>query len=94
MGLFLHSFVMVPYHSWRISHSKHHAATGHATRDEVFVPRTASFRKVTEKGTGKKRVVEKGLELDELLEDAPIYRLGWLFIQQVRLLRSLFLKLR
>ncbi|GAA6003561.1 hypothetical protein JCM10207_000390 [Rhodosporidiobolus poonsookiae] len=83
MGLFLHSFVLVPYHSWRISHGKHHAATGHISRDEVFVPRTASFRKVNEKGTGKKKEVEKGLVLDELLEDAPLYRLGWLLVQQL-----------
>ncbi|GAA5843661.1 hypothetical protein JCM11251_006399 [Rhodosporidiobolus azoricus] len=81
MGLFLHSFVLVPYHSWRISHAKHHAATGHMTRDEVFVPRTASFRNA--KPTGKKREVEPGLVLDELLEDAPIYRLGWLLVQQL-----------
>lgn len=39
-GWVLHSALLVPYHSWRISHSRHHAATGHLTRDEVFVPRT------------------------------------------------------
>ncbi|GJN88152.1 hypothetical protein Rhopal_001109-T1 [Rhodotorula paludigena] len=81
MGLFLHSFVLVPYHSWRISHAKHHAATGHMTRDEVFVPRTASFRKVAP--TGKKLKVSKGVELDELLEDAPLYRLTWVLVQQL-----------
>ncbi|GAA5854751.1 hypothetical protein JCM8547_004057 [Rhodosporidiobolus lusitaniae] len=81
MGLFLHSFVLVPYHSWRISHAKHHAATGHATRDEVFVPRTKSFRDA--KPTGKKIKVAGDMELDELLEDAPLYRLGWLLIQQL-----------
>lgn len=85
MGLFLHSFVLVPYHSWRISHAKHHAATGHLTRDEVFVPRTASTRGLKEgtKGTGKKREVEKGVVLDELLEDAPLYRLAWIIVQQL-----------
>lgn len=40
VGWFLHSALLVPYHSWRISHARHHAATGHLTRDEVFVPRT------------------------------------------------------
>ncbi|MCO5596201.1 hypothetical protein L7F22_050261 [Adiantum nelumboides] len=40
VGWFLHSALLVPYHSWRISHARHHAATGHMTRDEVFVPRT------------------------------------------------------
>ncbi|GAA5967944.1 hypothetical protein JCM8115_006576 [Rhodotorula mucilaginosa] len=81
MGLFLHSFVLVPYHSWRISHAKHHAATGHMTRDEVFVPRTASYHKAAP--TGKKLRVSANIELDELLEDAPIYRLYWLLIQQL-----------
>lgn len=81
MGLFLHSFVLVPYHSWRISHAKHHAATGHMTRDEVFVPRTASYHKAAP--TGKKLRVSANIELDELLEDAPLYRLYWLVIQQL-----------
>ncbi|KAF9398101.1 Fatty acid oxidation complex subunit alpha, partial [Mortierella sp. AD011] len=36
VGWILHSFLLVPYHSWRISHSKHHKATGHLTKDQVF----------------------------------------------------------
>lgn len=44
VGWFLHSALLVPYHSWRISHARHHAATGHLTRDEVFVPRTRAQR--------------------------------------------------
>lgn len=32
----------VPYHSWRISHAKHHAATCHMSQDQVFIPRTRS----------------------------------------------------
>ncbi|BGP53615.1 hypothetical protein JCM8202_002537 [Rhodotorula sphaerocarpa] len=81
MGLFLHSFVLVPYHSWRISHGKHHAATGHMTRDEVFVPRTAKFHGAAP--TGKKVRVSANIELDELLEDAPLYRLFWIVVQQL-----------
>ncbi|KAJ7261986.1 delta12-fatty acid desaturase [Mycena rebaudengoi] len=30
----------VPYHSWRITHAKHHASNGHMTEDQVWVPRT------------------------------------------------------
>lgn len=44
VGLVLHTFLLVPYHAWRISHARHHAATGHLTRDEVFVPRTRTQR--------------------------------------------------
>lgn len=44
LGFVLHSFLLVPYHAWRISHARHHAATGHLTRDEVFVPRSRQQR--------------------------------------------------
>lgn len=84
MGLILHSFVLVPYHSWRISHGKHHAATGHMSRDEVFVPATRSEKCANEgKGTGRK-VMIGGMELEELFDDSPLYRLYGLFVQQVR----------
>ncbi|ORY81298.1 delta-12-fatty acid desaturase [Leucosporidium creatinivorum] len=83
MGLILHSFVLVPYHSWRISHGKHHAATGHMTRDEVFVPATRSEKCANEgKGTGRK-VMIGGMELEELFDDSPLYRLYGLFVQQL-----------
>lgn len=39
-GLVLHSALLVPYHSWRISHAKHHRSTNDMDRDEVFVPST------------------------------------------------------
>ncbi|KAK7046598.1 FA-desaturase domain-containing protein [Favolaschia claudopus] len=42
VGWVLHSGLGVPYHSWRISHAKHHASTGHMTQDQVFVPWTRS----------------------------------------------------
>ena len=40
VGWVIHSLLLVPFHSWRITHARHHAATGHLTRDEVFVPKT------------------------------------------------------
>ncbi|TYZ64142.1 hypothetical protein PybrP1_004435 [[Pythium] brassicae (nom. inval.)] len=42
IGLVLHSALLVPYHSWRISHRKHHSNTGSCDNDEVFVPVTRS----------------------------------------------------
>ncbi|KAK9476911.1 fatty acid desaturase [Lipomyces japonicus] len=65
----MHSALFVPYHSWRITHSKHHKATGHLTRDMAFVPRE------------KKKYMESR-NLLELAEEAPIVTLYWLFIQQ------------
>lgn len=41
-GSILHSFLLVPYHSWRITHGLHHANTGSCDNDEVFVPSTRS----------------------------------------------------
>lgn len=42
VGWLLHSMLLLPYHSWRISHSHHHAATNSMEDDAVFVPRTRS----------------------------------------------------
>lgn len=37
-GFLLHSSLLVPYYSWKISHSHHHKATGDLQRDTVYVP--------------------------------------------------------
>jgi len=42
VGLVLHSCLLVPYHSWRISHAKHHSNTNSMENDEVFIPYTRS----------------------------------------------------
>ncbi|KAJ7214031.1 delta-12 fatty acid desaturase protein [Mycena pura] len=42
VGWILHSALGVPYHSWRITHAKHHASTGHMGQDQVWVPKTRS----------------------------------------------------
>jgi omega-6 fatty acid desaturase (delta-12 desaturase) len=36
VGTVLHSFLLVPYHSWRITHGKHHNNTGSTENDEVL----------------------------------------------------------
>jgi omega-6 fatty acid desaturase (delta-12 desaturase) len=41
-GTVLHSFLLVPYHSWRITHKRHHENTGSCENDEVFAPSTRS----------------------------------------------------
>lgn len=38
VGWVLHSFLLVPYHSWRITHGTHHKHTNHITKDTVFIP--------------------------------------------------------
>jgi omega-3 fatty acid desaturase (delta-15 desaturase) len=42
-GHITHSFILVPFHSWRISHSHHHAATGNVDKDHSFVAPTESI---------------------------------------------------
>nr|APQ41582.1 delta-12 fatty acid desaturase allele 1 [Perilla frutescens] len=42
VGLVLHSFLLVPYFSWKYSHRRHHSNTGSLERDEVFVPKVRS----------------------------------------------------
>ena len=42
VGTICHSLLLVPYHSWRITHQKHHYYTNSCDNDEVFVPLTRS----------------------------------------------------
>lgn len=38
VGFILHSSLLVPYYSWKITHSHHHKATSDLQRDTVYVP--------------------------------------------------------
>lgn len=42
VGTIFHSLLLVPYHSWRITHGLHHNNTGSCDNDEVFAPATRS----------------------------------------------------
>ncbi|KAJ9249901.1 hypothetical protein DTO207G8_6381 [Paecilomyces variotii] len=63
VGFVCHSFVLVPYFSFKLSHRQHHKATGNISRDVGFVPMTkgqfASHLRVT---------VD---ELNDLTEEIP-----------------------
>lgn len=85
-GLVLHSALLVPYHSWRITHGQHHKKTNHMSLDQVFVPSSKTnydkFHGIsTEKGKHKYRLAVK-----EALEETPLgdlfgifqmWTLGW-----------------
>ena len=45
VGLVLHTALFVPYHSWRITHAKHHRNTNRMVGDHAFVPNTRSLLK-------------------------------------------------
>jgi hypothetical protein len=82
--LFYHAFLTqsgslgVPYHSWRITHAKHHASTGHMTQDQVFVPKTRSdlglppLDAAKEDPVGRSVTDEVKQELWEALGDSPV----------------------
>ncbi|KAL5628419.1 hypothetical protein BROUX41_003167 [Berkeleyomyces rouxiae] len=74
-GFVLHSALLVPYFSWKISHGKHHKATGHMERDMVFLPRTRE-----EHASKIGKIVE---DLGELTEETPIASLVNLIAQQL-----------
>ncbi|KAI8676292.1 FA-desaturase domain-containing protein [Fusarium falciforme] len=65
VGWFLHSFLLVPYFSWKYSHHRHHRFTGHMDLDMAFVPATQP----------KKHSIFAGIDLNELFEDTPIAQL-------------------
>lgn len=75
VGWVLHSSLLVPYFSWKISHGKHHKATGHMERDMVFVPKTREER--------ASRIGKLAHELSELGEETPIVTLIHLIGQQL-----------
>ncbi|KAH8589309.1 fatty acid desaturase-domain-containing protein [Bisporella sp. PMI_857] len=69
MGLIMHSFLLVPFHSWRLSHSQHHKSTGNMDKDTAFVPHTRQTWLKTNFGSKAK---ENMVEFAELAEDSPI----------------------
>jgi len=72
VGWVLHSYLLVPYFSWKFSHGKHHKATAHLTRDMVFVPK----KKET-------FLQSRGVDdLEDMVADSPIYTLLQLIFQQ------------
>ncbi len=73
VGWILHSFLFVPYFSWKYSHGKHHKATGHMTRDMVFVPKTREVWK-------ERRHVSK---ISEIMQDTPVSTVKKLLLQQL-----------
>merc|ERR1711991_446794 len=61
VGTILHTFLLVPFFSWKFTHAAHHGATNHMRKDQVFVPHT------------RQESVAAGYEsLYALLEDTPL----------------------
>lgn len=75
VGWVLHSALLVPYFSWKISHGKHHKATGNMERDMVFIPKT--------RDQYASRMGLLAHNLNELMEETPIQAASNLILQQL-----------
>jgi omega-6 fatty acid desaturase (delta-12 desaturase) len=80
MGLLMHSFLLVPYHSWKITHSAHHKATGNLEKDTAFVPHTRESWVKTNHGPDAD---VNSVSMAHLSEDAPVVTLSHCIIHQV-----------
>jgi len=80
MGLIMHSFLLVPFHSWQITHSAHHKATGNMDKDTAFVPYT---RESWVKSVAGLDADPTHVDLAHLAEDAPLVTLWHCFVHQL-----------
>ncbi|THY16843.1 hypothetical protein D6D00_08728 [Aureobasidium pullulans] len=80
VGLFLHSFLLVPYHSWRICHSQHHKSTSNLEKDNVFVPYT---RDAWVKHNYGHDSDPHSIRFAHLTEDSPILTLYYCLLHQI-----------
>jgi len=71
LGWVLHSSLLVPYHSWRITHGIHHKSTSHMERDQVYVPKT------------KSQVTREVGDIHNAIADSPIVSLVQIIIMLV-----------
>ncbi|KAH8812301.1 oleate delta-12 desaturase [Xylogone sp. PMI_703] len=75
VGWICHSFVLVPYFSFKLSHRKHHKATGNISRDMGFVPKTRSEY--------ASHIGKDTHAFHELVEELPIVTAASLITQQL-----------
>ncbi|KZT40976.1 hypothetical protein SISSUDRAFT_1113206 [Sistotremastrum suecicum HHB10207 ss-3] len=76
IGFTLHSWILVPFYSWKYSHAIHHKATGHMDKDEIYVPYVRQDFKLPPEQVATKR------DYMEVFEEAPIVALARLIIMQ------------
>ncbi|EPQ57061.1 delta-12 fatty acid desaturase protein [Gloeophyllum trabeum ATCC 11539] len=77
LGFTLHTFLLVPYYSWRSTHRTHHKGTASLERDENYLPRTRS-----EYGLPSPAKATP-IDYREIFEDAPLYILLRMLLMQL-----------
>ncbi|KAF8888935.1 fatty acid desaturase-domain-containing protein [Gymnopilus junonius] len=76
IGLTVHTLVLTPYYSWRVTHNTHHKSTNNIDRDETYVPQTRQdFKLPDDKVTVR-------MDYAHILEETPAYTLFKLFVRQ------------
>ncbi|KAF8861182.1 hypothetical protein BDZ45DRAFT_587299 [Acephala macrosclerotiorum] len=73
-GLIIHSILLVPYYSWKITHSTHHKTTNNLDKDIAFVP-TIKEAYQADRETHSKAW--------DYIEDMPIIAIIHLFFHQI-----------
>lgn len=64
IGWIVHSFLLVPFFAWKITHARHHRYAGHMGKDVVYVPPTESQNKAYNEN--------KRFEMLPLIEETPV----------------------
>ncbi|KAG8873843.1 hypothetical protein FRB97_006412 [Tulasnella sp. 331] len=89
VGFLTHTFIGVPYFSWKITHKHHHANTSHLQNDYPYVPYTRSEWNLPpvneEKENMEGTFVAEDLqhEFSEHLEYSPVFSAVWFAAQLV-----------
>ncbi|KAG9243749.1 putative Delta(12) fatty acid desaturase [Calycina marina] len=79
IGMITHSLLLVPFHSWKLTHAQHHKSTNNLERDIAFVPdvKEVYLEKKQERAEGKLT------HFFEMVEDTPIATMAFLFFHQL-----------
>ncbi|KAF9003035.1 delta-12 fatty acid desaturase [Cyathus striatus] len=77
VGFTLHTFVLVPYYSWRSTHHAHHKATMSIERDEHYMPVTRSQYQLP-----PDRIAHIS-DYHDIFEETPIYTLFRMLMMQI-----------
>lgn len=85
VGFPLHTFLLVPYFSWRSTHLAHHKATASVEKDQHFIPKTRSEYNLPDEATAQP------IDYHEIFEETPIYTLLRMIFMQALGLHAYFL---
>ncbi|KAF7762132.1 hypothetical protein Agabi119p4_8725 [Agaricus bisporus var. burnettii] len=85
-GFILHTFLLMPYFSWRSTHHAHHKATMSVEREENFVPRTRSDYKLPPQPKARTT------DYEEIFEEMPLFTLGRMILMQLLGMQSYLLR--